>query len=138
VEVTLDYSRPRVNKREIWGKVVPYNQVWRSGANEASRISFSRDVLIEGHRLAAGAYSFFIIPAEDEWPVIFNKIPLQFGAFNYNAEFDALRVKVKPQAAEQQEWLGFDFELQSANAAQLRLRWEKLLIPIKVEEAPAR
>ncbi len=94
-EVRIIYSRPGVKGREIWGGLVPYNQVWRAGANEATKFIFSTDVLIEGKPLKAGSYSFFAIPGKNEWTLIFNKVADQWGAFEYNESQDALRIKVK-------------------------------------------
>lgn len=132
-EVVIAYGRPQVKGREIWGKVVPWNRVWRAGANEATTISFSRDLLIEGQKLAAGTYSFFVIPAQDDWTAIFNRVSHQWGAFNYNSEFDALRVKIKPQTAETQEWLSFSFEPANEQSAHLILRWEKIKLSLKLD-----
>ena len=89
--IKADYSRPGVKGREIWGKLVPYNEVWRAGANDATMISFSSDVSIDGKKLAAGTYSFFILPTTNEWTFIFNGEPKQWGAFNYKKEKDVLR-----------------------------------------------
>jgi pimeloyl-ACP methyl ester carboxylesterase len=134
-EVTVRYGRPQVKGREIWGKLVPWNRVWRTGANEATTLTFSRDVLVEGQRLAAGTYSFFTIPSESEWTVIFNRGAHQWGAFNYNPEFDALRVKIKAQSAEPMEWLNFSFDPTGEKSANLILRWEKLKLLLKIEDA---
>ena len=133
-EVAIAYGRPQVKGREIWGKLVPWNRIWRAGANEATTISFSKDVLIEGQKLTAGTYSFFTIPTENEWTVIFNRVAHQWGAFNYNPEFDALRVKVKPQNAEPAEWLTYSFDLIGEKSAHLMLRWEKLKLVLKIED----
>ncbi len=135
--VTVAYGRPQVKERKVWGGQVPYNRVWRAGANEATKISFSTDVLIEGQKLAAGEYAFFVIPTDGEWTIIFNKVADQWGAFAYNPEFDALRVKVTPQWVEHQEWLGYEFENLSQTAAQLVLRGEKLKLACKIELPPA-
>lgn len=132
-EITVAYSRPAVKGREIWGKLVPYDKVWRSGANEATTISFSDDVLIEGQALAAGTYALFTIPSRDEWTIIFNKKAQQWGAFKYDSKEDALRIKVKPQAAPQTEWLEFVFEQANGTAAVLALRWEKIKTAFKIE-----
>jgi len=132
-EVAIAYSRPRVNARKIWGGLVPYNRVWRAGANEATTITLSSDMLIEGQKLAAGTYSLSAIPTETEWTLIFNKVATQWGSFYYNSEFDALRIKVKPQAAEHQEWLSYNFEVLSPTAAQAILQWEKVKVAFKIE-----
>ncbi len=133
-EVTISYGRPGVKGRTIWGKLVPYGQVWRAGANEATKITFSGDVLIEGQKLSKGAYSFYTIPTEGEWTLIFNKVADQWGT-NYDADQDALRVQVKPQTAGHTEWMGFSFEGLSAKAATVVLSWEKLKVRFKVEAA---
>ena len=108
-EVTINYSRPGVKGRKIWGGLVPYNKVWRAGANEATKITFSRNVRINGEKLAAGSYSFFAIPGDKEWTLIFNKIANQWGAFTYNELQDALRIKVKPAQNNFHEWLMYSF-----------------------------
>ncbi|HWQ33596.1 MAG TPA: DUF2911 domain-containing protein [Blastocatellia bacterium] len=132
-KISITYGRPQVSKRQIWGQLVPYNRLWRAGANEATYITLSSDVLIEGQKLAAGSYALFTIPTENEWTVIFNRVPGQWGHFYYNPEYDALRVKVKPQTAEHQEWLSYDFELLSPTSASVVIRWEKMKLPIRVE-----
>jgi hypothetical protein len=97
--VELYYSRPAVKGRKIFGDLVPFGQVWRTGANEATTFEVARDVKIEGKELKAGKYALFTIPGEDEWTIIFNKQPMQWGAFKYDEAQDALRVKVKPTKA---------------------------------------
>ena len=129
----VDYSRPGVKGREIWGKLVPYDQVWRAGANEATTISFSTDVTIDGKKLAAGTYSFFILPTTGEWTFIFNSEPKQWGAYSYNKEKDVLRVSVKPEPAPDQEWLSYNFEDIKPNSCRFVMRWEKLVAGVTVE-----
>jgi pimeloyl-ACP methyl ester carboxylesterase len=138
LKVSITYGRPQVNKRQIWGQLVPYNRIWRTGANEATYITFSGDVLVEGQKLAAGSYALFTIPTETEWTVIFNRAPGLWGHFYYNPEFDALRVKVKPQAAEHQEWLSYSFEMLSPASANVVVHWEKIKTAFKVEPEPAK
>ncbi len=132
-DVRISYSRPGVKDRAIWGKLVPYDAVWRAGANEATKISFSTDVTIEGKKLKKGAYSFFAIPGKTEWTLIFNKVADQWGAFEYNESEDALRVKVKTENASWQEWMAFTINKTSDNSAVIKLEWEKLRVPFKVE-----
>jgi pimeloyl-ACP methyl ester carboxylesterase len=138
LKVSITYGRPQVNKRQIWGHLVPYNRLWRTGANEATYITFSSDVLVEGQKLTAGSYALFTIPTETEWTVIFNRAPGLWGHFYYNPEFDALRVKVKPQAAEHQEWLSYSFEMLAPTSANVVVHWEKSKTPIKIESEPAK
>ena len=96
-KITINYSAPAVKGRTIWGDLVPLGQVWRAGADEATTFSTSKDILIEGQKLPAGTYSFFIIPNEGYSTFIFNKVAKQWGAFNYDAAQDALRVNVPSQ-----------------------------------------
>jgi|ERR1035437_3558515 hypothetical protein len=140
-DVNVSYSRPGVKNRKIWGELVPYNKVWRAGADEATKITFSTDVMIEGKKLPAGAYGFFAIPGENEWTLIFNKIADQWGAFTYNESEDALRIKVKPVANSNHDWLLYSFTEMTPTTAQLNLIWEKLKVPFKIEgkgDAPAK
>lgn len=86
------YSQPHKRGREIFGKLVPYEKVWRTGANEATEITVTRDVFVAGQMLAAGAYTIFTIPFQDHWVIIFNKDLGQWGDYNYNQQTDALRI----------------------------------------------
>jgi hypothetical protein len=99
--ITIDYSQPSVKGREIGKEIAPYGKVWRTGANEATTFEVSKDVKVEGKALAAGKYGLFTIPNKEEWVVIFNKTPQQWGAYKYAESDDALRVKVKPGKAPQ-------------------------------------
>lgn len=102
IEVVLDYSQPSVKGREIWGALVPYDQIWRTGANEATWIDFAAPVTINGQALEAGKYSLFTIPSETgEWTVIFNKVWDQWGAYEYQESEDALRIMVTPTMNEE-------------------------------------
>jgi len=132
-EVTINYSRPGVKGRTIWGELVPYNKVWRAGANEATTISFSTDVTIEGKGLPAGTYGFFTIPDKNSWTIIFNKVADQWGAFQYNEAEDALRVTVKPESNNFQEWLAYTITKTGDKSAVVNLEWEKLKVPFKIE-----
>jgi len=130
VAVTLEYGRPNVKERKIWGGLVPYDQVWRTGANEATTISFDHDVTIDGQPLAAGTYALFTIPTEGDWTVIFNKTAEQWGAFDYDQGEDALRITVKPQEHDMVETMDF-----AIDGDQVVLRWEKLAVPFTVKAA---
>jgi hypothetical protein len=132
-DVRIDYSRPGVKGRVIWGGLVPYNKVWRAGANEATKFTFSTDVKINDKTLKAGSYSFFVIPAKEKWTVIFNKVADQWGAFEYNEAEDALRFEVTPEQGGNQEWLAYTISKTSDNSAIVRLEWEKLKVPFTIE-----
>ena len=133
--VTIDYGRPGVKGRTIWGGLVPYNVVWRAGANEATKITFTSDVKINGKKLKAGSYGFFTIPTTKNWTIIFNKVADQWGAFEYNDVEDALRVEVTPEKENNcwQEWLAYSITKTSDNTAVVRLEWEKLKVPFTIE-----
>ena len=131
-KIVIDYHRPAVRERAIWGALEPYDKVWRAGANEATTISFSTDVKIEGQALKAGTYGLFMLPTATEWTVIFNKDAKQWGAFTYKAEQDALRVKVTPQAAELQENMQYTFPVVTDDSATVAMHWEKLRVAFKV------
>ena len=137
-DITIKYSRPGVKGREIWGKLVPYGEVWRAGANENTTIKFSTPVKVDGHELPAGVYGFQVIPNQGDWTVIFSKDANEWGAFTYKPEHDALRIQVKPEPADFRERMGFDFEDVTDTAAKVVLSWEKLKAPFTVEvDTPA-
>ena len=153
-DISITYSRPGVKGRKIWGDpwagegeatldnqntrpkdapIVPYNRVWRTGANEATLFVVTDDVLIEGQPLKAGKYSLHTIPGREEWTVIFNSDDGQWGSFTYDAKKDVLRVKTKPQTvAENQEWLNYSIDPVNESSARVNIRWEKLTVPFTV------
>lgn len=133
-DITITYSRPGVKGRQIFGGLVPYGQVWRTGANSATQFAVTTDVSIEGQKLPAGTYSLHTIPGPDQWTVIFNKDAGQWGSFHYDQAKDALRVTIKPEkAAHSAEWLEFHFPKISTDAATLMLRWADVAIPIHID-----
>lgn len=124
-KITLNYSRPNVKGRKIFGGLEPYGTVWRTGANSATIISFTEPVKIDGKELPAGDYGLFTIPGKDEWTVIFNKGAKQWGAYEYKEAEDVLRVKVKPvKLKEKVETFTMQFANVLATTAQLQLMWE--------------
>ena len=131
-DIKVNYHRPLVKGRQIWGKVVPYDAVWRAGANENTTISFSDPVSVEGKPLDAGIYGLHMIPGQSDWIVIFSKNSTSWGAFTYKQEEDALRVTVKPQPAELHEALAYDFDDVKEDGATLTMHWEKLAVPVKI------
>jgi tetratricopeptide (TPR) repeat protein len=132
-DISVSYHRPLVKGRTIWGKVVPYGEVWRAGANENTTITFADPVSVEGKPLAAGTYGLHMLPGENEWTVIFSKDHTAWGSFTYNQADDALRVTVKPKTAEMQEALAYSFDDVKSDSAVVTLRWEKLAVPFKVD-----
>jgi hypothetical protein len=130
--ITVNYCRPLVGGRKIWGSAVPYDRVWRAGANENTTISFSDDVSVEGKPLPAGTYGVHIIPTANDWTVILSKNSTSWGSFSYDDKEDALRVNVKPQPAEFQEALLYTFDEVKPDSTAVTLRWEKLAAPFRV------
>jgi hypothetical protein len=131
--VSIYYGRPAVRTRKIFGQLVPFNKVWRTGANEATVITFSDDVLIEGEKLKAGKYGLFTIPGKDQWTLIFNNVPTQWGAFNYESAKDALRVKVEPKKGQHVEQLMFYFKDITSDSATVVLHWDETKVPFTIE-----
>ena len=143
-KITIDYSRPGVKDRVIWGELVPYGLnpgnrysndkpfPWRAGANENTTIEFSKDVLVDGHKLAAGKYGLHMIPGKEEWVIIFNTINDSWGSFQYDESKDALRVSVLPLEAPFCEWLMYGFDQLDGTSARAYLHWEKLLVPFTI------
>lgn len=132
-DFTLTYSRPGVKGRKIWGELVPYGEVWRTGANEATTFECSDAVTIGGKTLPAGTYSFYTLPTAGEWDVIFSNAKGAWGSNEYTPEKDALRLKAKPQEAPNQEWMTIGFENLTPSSGDLVVRWEKLAISVPVQ-----
>ena len=138
-DVTIAYHRPAVNKRKIFGGLVPYGVLWRAGANENTTIAFSTPVKVEGQTLPAGTYGLFMIPGQSQWTVVFSKFAQDWGAYNYDQTEDAARVTVTAQTTpDSQERMAFAFDDLTGNSATAALRWEKLRVPFKIEvDVPA-
>jgi hypothetical protein len=132
--ITIDYSSPAVKGRKIWGGLVPYDKVWRAGANEATLFTTDKDIEVEGKSLAAGKYSLYAIPGEKEWVIIFNSQTGQWGVKNDESTTedpanDVLRVTVKPvKSANFQERMKFVVDRKG-----FALEWENLRVPVTVK-----
>jgi hypothetical protein len=131
-DITINYHRPLANGRQIWGKLVPYGQVWRAGANENTTITFSDPVTVEGQVLEKGTYGLHMIPGENQWTVIFSKDSAAWGSFSYKQDEDALRVTVKPQATDTHDALAYDFDDVKPDSTVVTMRWDKVAVPFKV------
>lgn len=130
VAISVGYGRPKVNGREIFGALVPYGEVWRTGANEATAVLVSEDVTVEGQPLPKGVYGLFTIPGEQEWTVIFNKNANQWGAGSYDPSMDAVRVTAKPEASDAAE----AFEITGTQTG-IALRWAEVAVPVNIAAA---
>ena len=131
--ISVNYSRPNVKGRQIFGDLLPYDQLWRTGANSATVVKFTEAVKIEGQDLAAGEYALFTIPGKTEWTIIFNKGTKEWGSYSYSEGNDVLRVKVKPLMLKDKVET---FTMQLANVydttAQLQLMWENTSVNVNI------
>jgi hypothetical protein len=137
-QISVEYSSPAVKGRKVWGELVPLDQVWRTGANMATKITFSRDVTFGGKPVPAGAYSIVTVPTQKEWTVVLNKeLGLFGGGKTYDAKDDVARVSVTPAEIPNRERLTFLFSNTTDDQTSLDLEWEKLRIsvPIKTDTA---
>lgn len=131
-DIEVEYGSPGVKGREIWGGLVPYDKLWRTGANAATKVSFSRDVLVAGKEVPAGTYAIFTLPTKKTWTVILNKNPNQGGTGSYDKALDQLRFQAKPKANPFRERMTFVFADHTDLKASLDLEWEKLKVSIPI------
>ncbi|MFY9550414.1 MAG: DUF2911 domain-containing protein [Thermoanaerobaculia bacterium] len=134
-DITIQYHRPGVNKRKIWGELVPYDQVWRAGANQNTTIQFSTPVTVGGKTLPAGTYGLHMLPGEKDWSVMLSNTASAWGSFSYDEKEDAVRFPVQPRPADFEERLEYRFENPTENSVDAVLQWEKLQVgfPITVD-----
>ena len=134
-DLTLAYHRPAVKGRAIWGALVPWGEVWRLGANEATTLTVSDPVKIAGQDVAAGTYALFAIPGAERWTFILSRKAKQWGAFSYDAKDDLARFEAKVGPAPHTEWMTFSIDPAGDGAAEVALAWEKvrLSFPVTVD-----
>jgi TolA-binding protein len=134
-DITIHYHRPAVNKRKVWGDLVPFNQVWRAGANENTTIQFSTPVTVGGKTLPAGTYGLHMLPTEKDWSVMLSNTSSAWGSFSYDEKEDAVRFSVTPKPADFEERLEYRFENPTENSVDAVMQWEKLQVsfPITVD-----
>ncbi len=130
-DITIDYSSPAVKGRNIWGDLVPYDQLWRAGANAATKITFSKDVTIEGTSVPKGSYALFMIPGKTEWTIIINK-EVSASVDSYKKENDVVRIKTTASANEHTERLQYSFTDFDEENVVVNLKWEKVKVTFKV------
>ncbi len=134
-DVTITYGRPAVRGRTIFGgegALVPFGEVWRTGADEATTITFSTPVTVEGQPLAAGTYGLFTVPGESAWTLVFNRVAEQWGAYTYDEGQDALRVALTPARALMAERFTITADDVSVDAAVFALHWADVRVPFHV------
>lgn len=128
--ITIEYGAPSVRERAIWGDLVPYGSVWRTGANEATWISVDHDVTMGGNDLAAGKYGLFTVPGETEWEIVINKVWDQWGAYDHNEEDDLFRFAAQPMASEEMvEKMSFEI----SEAGEVTIAWDQVKVSFTVE-----
>ena len=133
-KVRVTYGAPQVRGRTVFGGLEKWGRVWRAGANEATTVTFSQDVMVNGEKLTAGTYSFFLIPQEEgKWTAIFNSVPNQWGAYDYDDSKDVLRVEVEPQTADAQEVLLYSVESTGDNTGTLSLHWSTTKVSLEIK-----
>lgn len=132
-DITITYHSPAVNERKIWGGLVPYNVIWRAGANENTIISFTHLVNVEGKELAAGSYGLYMLPKEESVDIIFSSATRNWGTVLPTEDEIVATVTVIPQEAPFQEWLSYDFLDRGGDEVTAALKWEKWLIPFKIK-----
>ena len=132
-EVKIDYSSPGVKGRKVWGELVPFGEIWRTGANEATTITFSDPVKINETELPAGTYGIHTIPGENEWEFIFSKDTKVDGSSTFNKDNEVLRVKAKPEEHHFMERMTFLFTDFTDNSASVNLLWDKLKVSFNIE-----
>jgi len=132
-EVKIDYSSPGVKGRKVWGELVPFGKIWRTGANEATTITFSDAVKVNGTELPAGTYGIHTIPNESEWEIIFSKDTKVDGSSNFNKDNEVLRIKAKPEEHHFMERMTFLFIDVTDNSVSVSLLWDKLKVSFKIE-----
>ena len=131
-EITVTYSRPVARGRPLFGALVPYGQVWTPGADQATAVTFTRDVQINSHPLAKGSYSIWTIPRPDSWTVIFNKTAKAYHDHYPGDAVDALRLDVRPEPGPHVETLTFSFPVVEGKDAVLRLEWGEVRVPLSI------
>jgi hypothetical protein len=128
------YSQPQKHGRDIFGKLVPYGEVWRTGANEATEITITRDISVNGNILKAGSYSLFTIPDKDHWTILFNSDLGQWGSYNYNSKSDILRFDVPVEHLDTLVYESFTIAVDQKNdKADIALLWEKTKVSFQVQ-----
>jgi DUF2911 family protein len=131
-DITIDYHRPLVGGRTIFGGLEAYGQVWRAGANENVTIEFTDAVTVEGRPLPKGVYGLHMIPGQASWVIIFSKNSTSWGSFSYQPAEDALRVTVTPAMIEPQEALTYQFDAPTPTSAIVTMRWERVSVPFTI------
>jgi hypothetical protein len=133
-KITVDYGRPGIKGRKVFGELVPFGKVWRAGANSATKVTFEQNVDFGGKEVKAGSYALFVIPMEKEWKVMLNKDANQWGAYSYDEKLNVIEFTVPVQKmADKQEWFEISVNPVDIHSAEMLIKWDmtKIAIPIK-------
>ncbi len=133
-KITVDYGRPGIKGRKVFGELVPFGKVWRAGANSATKVTFEQNVDFGGKEVKAGSYALFVIPMEKEWKVMLNKDANQWGAYSYDEKLNVIEFTVPVQKlADKQEWFEISVNPVDIHSAEMLIKWDttKVAIPIK-------
>lgn len=135
-KISVDYGRPGVKGRKVFGELVPFGKVWRAGANSSTKITFDQNVNFGGKEVMAGTYGLFVIPMEKEWKVILNKDSQQWGAFSYDEKLNVAEVTVPVQKlADKQEWFEIAVNPMDIHSAEIVFKWDTTKVAILIKEA---
>lgn len=133
-KISLDYGRPAVKGRKVFGELVPFGQVWRAGANSATKIIFEQSIDFGGKVVPAGTYGVFVIPQEKEWKIILNKDANQWGAYSYDERLNIIDITVPTQKlTEAQEVFEIALNPKDENNVDMVFKWDltKVIVPLK-------
>lgn len=139
-KISVDYGRPGVKGRKIFGELVPFSKVWRAGANSATKITFEQSVTVGGKTLPAGSYGMFVVPTDKEWKIILNKDAQQWGAYQYDEKLNVVEITVPVhKLLDKQEWFEIELNPVDENAVDLVLKWDfsKVVVPVRVGNTDA-
>lgn len=135
-KITVEYNRPGVKNRKIFGELVPFNKIWRAGANAATKITFEQNIDFGGKMVAAGTYALFVMPMEKEWKVILNKNAYQWGSTAYDEKMNIAEVVVPVQKlGEKQEWFEISFQPINDHETHMAIKWDMSMVKVPVKEA---
>lgn len=135
-KITVEYARPGVKGRKIFGDLVPFNKVWRAGANAATKITFGQNVNFGGKMVMAGSYSLFAVPMDKEWKIILNSVADQWGAYEYNEKMNVAEITVPVQKSmDKQEFFEISLQPVDEHTMHLVLKWDMTQVSVPVKEA---
>ncbi|MBF8456093.1 DUF2911 domain-containing protein [Kaistella sp. G5-32] len=135
-KITVEYGRPGVKGRKIFGDLVPLNKVWRAGANAATKITFGQNVNFGGKMVMAGSYSMFAVPMEKEWKIILNSVADQWGAYEYNEKMNIAEVTVPVQKlGDKQEYFEISLQPVDDHTTNLAMKWDMTQVMVPIKEA---